>query len=162
MTFNAFLPESSNCRASLELIEKSKYRPKLWLHLWLRWCLQCWRSRFDPWIGKIPWRRVWLPTPVFSPREFHGQRSLEGYTQWDRKESDTTEWVTHTQAQLSRTRRWGDRGDACCGVGGGPTGLFLSPFLLTIPCPLTKGNAGAWVTLRKQSFVLHRSQFPYL
>ena len=124
--------------------------------------LQCWRPGFDPWIGKIPWRRVWLPTPVLSPREFHGQRSLEGYTQWDHKESDTTEWVTHIEAQLSRTRKWGDLGDACCGVGGGPTGLFLSPFLLTIPCPLTQGNAGAWVTLRKQSFVLHRSQFPYL
>ena len=27
-------------------------------------------------IGKIPWRREWLPTPVFLPREYHGQRSL--------------------------------------------------------------------------------------
>ena len=31
---------------------------------------------FDPWVGKIPWRREWLPIPVFLPREFHGQRSL--------------------------------------------------------------------------------------
>jgi len=29
--------------------------------------------------GKIPWRREWLPTPVFLPGEFHGQRSLAGY-----------------------------------------------------------------------------------
>ena len=28
---------------------------------------------FDPWVGKIPWRREWLPTPVFLPEEFHGQ-----------------------------------------------------------------------------------------
>ena len=30
-------------------------------------CLQCRRPRLDPWIGKIPWRRKWLPTPVFLP-----------------------------------------------------------------------------------------------
>ena len=32
----------------------------------------------NPWIGKIPWRREWQPTPVFSPGESHGQRSLGG------------------------------------------------------------------------------------
>ena len=37
-----------------------------------------------PWAGKIPWRRQWLPTPVFLPGEFHGQRSLVGYSPWDR------------------------------------------------------------------------------
>ncbi|KAB0340182.1 hypothetical protein FD754_023345 [Muntiacus muntjak] len=36
--------------------------------------------RFDPWVRKIPWRRKWQPTPVFMPRELHGQRSLVGYT----------------------------------------------------------------------------------
>ena len=43
---------------------------------------------------KIPWRREWLPTPVFLPGEFHGQRSLVGYSPWDRKESDMTEGLT--------------------------------------------------------------------
>ena len=28
-------------------------------------------TRFNPWVRKI-WRREWLPTPVFSPGEFHG------------------------------------------------------------------------------------------
>ena len=37
---------------------------------------------FDPWVGKIPWRREWQPTPVFWPGEFHGQRSLVGYSPW--------------------------------------------------------------------------------
>ena len=37
------------------------------------------RPGFDPWVGKILWRRDWLPTPVFLPGEFHGQRSLVGY-----------------------------------------------------------------------------------
>ena len=44
-----------------------------------RICLQyrsCRRCRFDPWVGKNPWRRAWQPTPVFSPGESHGQRSL--------------------------------------------------------------------------------------
>jgi len=31
---------------------------------------------FNPWIGKIPWRRAWKPAPVFLPGEYHGQRSL--------------------------------------------------------------------------------------
>ena len=31
-----------------------------------------WRHRFDPWVRKIPWRRVWEPTSVFLPRESHG------------------------------------------------------------------------------------------
>ena len=30
------------------------------------------RCRFDPWIGKIPWRRKWQPTPVFLPGKSHG------------------------------------------------------------------------------------------
>ena len=37
------------------------------------------RCRCDPWVGKIPWRRVWYPTPVFLPRKSHGQRSLVGH-----------------------------------------------------------------------------------
>ena len=36
-------------------------------------------TRFDRWVGKIPWRRKWLPTPAFLPGEFHGLRSLVGY-----------------------------------------------------------------------------------
>ncbi|CAI9154631.1 unnamed protein product [Rangifer tarandus platyrhynchus] len=53
------------------------------------------RPRFDPWVGKIPWRREWLPTLVFLPGESHGQRSLRGSSPWDCKDSDTTERLTH-------------------------------------------------------------------
>ena len=35
---------------------------------------------FNPWAGKIPWRKEWLPTPLFLAGEFHGQRNLAGYT----------------------------------------------------------------------------------
>ena len=52
---------------------------------------QCRRHRrhgFDPWVGKIAWRRKWQPTPVFWLGESHGQRSLGGYLPWGHTESD--------------------------------------------------------------------------
>ena len=49
------------------------------------------RLRFDPWVGKIPWRRAWQHIPVFLPRESHGERNLVGYSPWGLKKSDMTE-----------------------------------------------------------------------
>ena len=49
---------------------------------------------FKPWVRKIPWRRECLPTSVFLPGEFHGQRSLVSYSPWSHKASDTTERLT--------------------------------------------------------------------
>ena len=49
----------------------------------------------DPWVGKIPWRRKWQPTPVFLPGESHGQRSLAGYSMGGRTQSDTTKATQH-------------------------------------------------------------------
>ena len=43
------------------------------------------RCGFDPWVGKIPWRRKCQPTPAFLPGEFHGLRSLVGYSPWSHK-----------------------------------------------------------------------------
>ena len=40
------------------------------------------RLRSDPWVGKIPWRRAWQPTPAFLPGESRGQRSLCGCSPW--------------------------------------------------------------------------------
>jgi len=48
-------------------------------------CRRCRRHRFDPWVGKIIWRRKWQPTPVFLPEKLYGQRSLVGYTLWGHK-----------------------------------------------------------------------------
>ena len=39
-------------------------------------CRRCKRGGFDPWVGKISWRRKWQPPPVLLPRKSHGQRSL--------------------------------------------------------------------------------------
>ena len=65
-------------------------------HLWLRQeriRLQCGRPGFDPWVGKIPWRRAWQPAPVFWPGEPRGQRSL-GATVHGVAESDMTRTFT--------------------------------------------------------------------
>ena len=52
---------------------------------------------FDPWVGKIPWRRERLRTPVFCPGEFHGL-----YSPWGLKESDTTEQLSlHLNQQVT-------------------------------------------------------------
>ena len=48
-------------------------------------------TRFNPWVGKISWRRKWQPTPVFLPRKSHGWWNLVGYSPWGCKESDMTE-----------------------------------------------------------------------
>ena len=64
-------------------------------------CLQCERPGFDPWVGKIPWRRKWQATPVLLPGKSHGRRSLVGCNPWGREKSDTTERL-HFHISLSR------------------------------------------------------------
>ena len=65
-------------------------------------CARCKRRGFDPWVGKIPWRRAWHPTPVSLPGESHGQRSLAGHSPWGRRESDTpgATWHPHVQTRV--------------------------------------------------------------
>ena len=63
---------------------------------WYRICLQCGTTGFDPWAGKIPWRRERLPTPVFWPGEFHRLYNPRGH-----KDSNITEWLSHTITHIS-------------------------------------------------------------
>ena len=62
----------------------------------------------ETWVQSLsredPWRREWLPTPVFWPGEFHGQGSLAGYSPWGCKQSDTTKWLSLSR----RTQATGD------------------------------------------------------
>ena len=70
---------------------------------------QCWRPKrhwFDCWVRNIPWRRKWQPTPVFLPGESHRWRSLLGYSPWGRKESDTTEQLTHMFLIIAKMNLW--------------------------------------------------------
>ena len=50
---------------------------------------QCRRPGFHPWVGKIPWRTKGQPSPVFLPREPHGQRRLAGYSPWGSEKCQT-------------------------------------------------------------------------
>ena len=70
----------------------------------VRICLQWGRPGIDPWVGKIPRRRNWQPTPGFLPGESHGQRTLAGYSPWGCKEADTTEAVN---TFTSKKKGWG-------------------------------------------------------
>ena len=45
----------------------------------------------NPWVGEIPWRRAWQPTPIFLPGESHRQRSLVGYSLQDHTKLHMTE-----------------------------------------------------------------------
>ena len=106
-------PRGGTCRGSTEMHSQLTRASSVWwesevfipcagLPWWLRWwriCLQSRRVGFDPWVGKIPWRRGWLLTPIFLPGEFHCRRSLVGCRVWGCKESDTTEAIYHARAQ---------------------------------------------------------------
>ena len=76
------------------------------------------RPRFSPWIGKIPWRRKWQPIPVSLPGESHGQRSLEGYSQWGRTELDMIEQLSRMTGLRCLEREWdpflGMNVENCC------------------------------------------------
>ena len=95
---------------------------------------------FDLWFGKIPWRRVWQPTPVFLPGEPHGQRSLEGYSPWELKESDVAERLSAHALSIRHiqwTALWGAHQrenqqveKAFCTAGRAPAILHLC--LLTL------------------------------
>ena len=52
------------------------------------------------WVRKIPWRRAWQSTPVFLPGEYHGQRSLKGYSTQGRTEWDTNEVTLHSHTLI--------------------------------------------------------------
>ena len=109
------------------------------------------KLRFILWVGRIPWRRAWQPTPVFLPRESHGQRGLVGYSPWSRTESDTTQVTQHTSTHLhavgtpSIWALW----DQCCGEQT-PTRIFLQP----------ESSSAAFYSLRNVCF--HKNDFKTL
>ena len=73
--------------------------PKLpWWLSGKEFAYQCRRLRFNPWVGKVPWRRKWQPTLVILPGKSHGERSLAGYSPWGHKRAGH-DWVTNQQPQ---------------------------------------------------------------
>ena len=92
--------------------------------------LQCRRLRFNSWVRKIPWRRKWLPTPVFLPGKSHGQRILVGYR-----------WIeSHTTGRLTLSRFWLSKAE------GGPETLhFLNFQEHHWPVSLTFRSSRGWL-----------------
>ena len=90
------LPEISNTSDWIYALQTSIFNK-------VRICLQCRRHRrcrFNPWVGKIPWRRKWQPTPVFLPEKSHGQSNLVDCSSKGCKELDTAERLS-TRISLS-------------------------------------------------------------
>ena len=118
-------------------------------------CRRCQRLRFDPWVGKIPWRKKEQPTPVFLPGKFQGQSCLAGYSPQGHKESDTTEQLNNKSVtwEHSVSRPWAAaRTPLSRNVWRGPACL---PRCLSVqhPAERIQGKSSPvwpWVTLKVQ------------
>ena len=70
-------------------------------------CTRYKRLGFNPWVGKMPWKREWQPTPVFLPGESHGRRSLVGYSPlWSQRVRH--DWASNTESgdELVPAHHW--------------------------------------------------------
>ena len=97
------LPINSNANSTMIWDLRILWR-KQGLPRWLtgkepaRQCRRHRGCRYEPRVGKRPWRSTWQPTPAFLPGKPHGQRSLVSYSPWGHRDSDTTEHP-HTQEE---------------------------------------------------------------
>ena len=65
------------------------------------------KHRFNPWVGNIPWRRKWWPTPVFLPGESHGQRSPVSYSAWECRESWAwLKWLSMSMYRVNNNKEY--------------------------------------------------------
>ena len=121
--------------------------------------LQCRRPGFNPWAGKIPWKRKWQPTPVSLPGESHGQRSLVSYSPWDCKESDTAEWLIQPKAEEAPAVLLSDYWSVLNSVWSGPVPEASPSYprdrSLETPCrcPWADGSCPGYRTLLMSSGV---------
>ena len=61
------------------------------------------KPRFEPWVGKIPWKRKWQSTPVFLPGKSHGRRKLAGHNPWGGRTPHS--WAGHSWAHVNTPHR---------------------------------------------------------
>ena len=123
-----------NVRAFLEELKRFSQKPGdsiktgIYAHLSsekrLPWWLsdkesacQCRRHRFKTWVGKIPWRRKWQPTPIFLTGKSHGQRSLVSYSSWDHKRVRHNLATKQQQQQLPEKADGGSLSEAVHDTG---------------------------------------------
>ena len=103
-----------------------------------------WRPRFSPWVGKIPWRREWLPIPGFLPGESHGQRSLVGYSPQGRRVRN--DWATeHTTSWSSMPGLLLDLGSSVPEITTSPCfELGLGSRWLSVTSPALRLSPSVW------------------
>ena len=89
-----------SCKVHLFRVYNSMFGLPSWLSGKESAC-QCRRHVFNPWVGKIPWKRKWQSTPVSLPGKSHEQRSLVGYSPWGHKELDTTQQLNNNSMACS-------------------------------------------------------------
>ena len=95
------------------------------------------RHGFNLWVGKIPWRRAWQPTPLFLPGESHGQRSLMGYnpsadkswTRLKRLSSSSSSMLSHFSHVLLLATPWTVAHQAPLSMG-----FFRQEYWSGLPC----------------------------
>ena len=109
------------------------------------------------WVGKISWRRKWLPTPVFLPGELHELRILVGYNAWSRKESDTTEQLTLSHFCFHLLVSAWLAILAGCGLEA-PNRMVLSTGRLTACCLLLQGQWESLPLVCKEEILCNLTQ----
>ena len=84
----------------MELLRRQWLRPSLVAHT-----VKNLPAMQETWVGKIPWRKEWLTSPVFLPGESHGQKRLVCYNPWGHKKSNMTEQL-RKHAQEETEAKW--------------------------------------------------------
>ena len=98
------------------------------------------------WVWFLGWEaKQWQPTLVFLPEEFHGQRSLTGYSPWGHKESDTTKQLTHIPRHPMYYVSLSWRSLICWELG------VLCGFILKANCLPTFPTIHSWSLYQRQS-----------
>ena len=107
-------------------------------------------AKGETWVGKIPWRRKWLPIPVFLPGESHRQRSLAGYIPWDCKvghnQATNTNYSTLVdQTCLSVSSKWKEffQNFKCVQIF---SCTLNSQFVASLVAQMVKSLPAAWET----------------
>ena len=139
---------------------------------WWRICLPCRGPGFDPWVGKILWRRKWQHRPVLLPGESHGQRSLGGRSPWGLRVGQ--DWATYSYAVLSHFSRVQPFVPSWTGARQAPVSMGFSRqehwsgccALLQGSFPTQGSNPGLlpcrWIlTTKSRVFTLFHILFPY-
>ena len=84
---------------------------------------------FEPWVGKIPWRRRWQSTPVFLPGKFHWQRSLVSYSPWGCKRVRYVLVTKQQQYVYAATKSLQSCPTLCHPIDGSPPGSPIPEIL---------------------------------